>query len=89
MTVKKAIVVLALIILIAITSLLTLTYHTPLQMVFDTGNCGESPIGFYRLHVLPFELTAYGGSGRVQTGDAIGGVWDFVKFYFGAYDPCK
>lgn len=85
---QKTIVALALIILLPITGLFALTFHTPLEMVFDTDNCGESPIGFYQLQVLPFELTDYGGSGRVQAGDPIGGVWDFVMFYFGAYDPC-
>jgi len=88
MIIKKTIIVLALVILVATTGLLALTYHTPLEMVFDTDNCGESPIGFYRFHVLPYEMTDYGGNGRVQAGDAIGGIWDFVKFYFGQRSGC-
>ena len=63
------------------------TYFTPWEMLFDTS-CSESPIGFYRLQVVPYELNDYGGA-EVQAGDPIGGIWEFAQFYVGQFDPCS
>ena len=73
---------------IAIFGFLFLTYFDPWPMVFDTARCGESPLGFYRFQIVPYELTDYGGA-EVQAGTPIGGLLDFVMFYFGQYDPCQ
>ncbi len=81
---KKVILIFA----IAILGFLIWTYFNPWEMLWDTVRCGESPIGFYRFEIVPFELTDYGGT-EVQTGTPIGGVWEFVKFYLGRYKLCN
>lgn len=84
---KKTIQIFVLLFMMAILGFLTLTYFAPWEMLWDPARCGESPIGFYRLKIVPFELTDYGRA-EVQAGAPIGGVWEFVKYYFSHSELC-
>jgi hypothetical protein len=72
---------------VLVTTFVVWTWFSPWLMVFDTTDCAESPLGFYRLQIVPFELTAHEAA-RVQVGQSRGGFLELVGFYLGKFDPC-
>lgn len=64
------------------------TYFIPWYILWDSPQCGESPIGFYKFQIVPYELTDYGGA-EIQAGQPLGGYLDFLKFYLGKHELCN
>nr|WP_181377364.1 hypothetical protein [Ochrobactrum sp. LM19] len=53
------------------------------QFPYELGWDNELLVGFYRFHVVTYDVVDYGGPGSVWVYDTRGDTWDFMKYCMG------
>lgn len=61
---------------------LTYSYITPIHLGYD----GEAAVGFYRFHVIEYDVVDYWHRGNVLVRETLGNTIDFLAYLLGLRD---